>query len=373
MKKRLLVVGGFLLFTFVRATVPRDDVEARLAYLAERISHHDVPGLAPGHPFDGEWRVIGVSDAVVAATNLALRHPEQREARATQVSQWARYLMSDEARAYETRQWQSDPLQDLDGPNGHAGYLSHVVLALDAACLLGGERDEALHETLAATLARRLEDADSGLLESYPAETYVPDNAVVAAALAQYDACLGAQRFEPLLSRWEAKLRAKWLDPDTGVLVFAPGQPSRGSGAAWNSMYLALARPALAAEQSELMWKVFGDETLFGWLGGFREWPRGKTGEGDVDSGPLIAGISPSATGYALADAALRGRVETAAILRTAELVGFTFNGRYLASPLVGDAITLAARTMTPWHAFPRAGGEPPRAAVELLAAPRVP
>ncbi len=347
------------------ATRPDDD-EARLHYLAERIEHADF-GVAPGHPFDGEWTLTTLSMATVAATNLALRHPETRAERARQVSAWATKLTSEEVRAYDTKQWGTDAFTSLDRSEAHAGYLGHVVLALDAACLLGGVRDAALHEQLVNALARRISQSPSGLIETYPGETYVPDNLVVLAALVQFDACIGEPRHAELTARWIAQVKSQWLDPANGLLVFAPGQPARGSGAAWNSFYLPLIDEPFAAEQSELMWKTFGDTALGGWLHGIREWPIGEERWGDVDSGPLVMGVSPSATGFALADATLRARpAQQPGIRRTAELVGVSWNGRYLCAPLVGDAIVLAARTMTRWvseyppHARP--GGVTPPA-----------
>lgn len=352
MKKRLLwLVVSVVVFNVVRtsACAERDDDEARLAYLDARISRNELPGFAPAHPFDGEWTLGTLSMASVAATNLAMRHPETRPARAKQVSDWAARLASPEVRAYDTKQWGRDALTTLEGDDGHAGYLGHVLLAMDAACLLGGARDEALHEAVVEALARRIDSAPTGLIETYPRETYVPDNVVVVAGLVQFDACVGEPRHRALVARWLTTLRAQWLDPESGLLVFAPGQPARGSGAAWNSFYLPFIDEAFATEQSEAMWKTFGDDALFGWLRGVREWPRGTEGGGDVDSGPLVAGISPSATGFVLADATLRSRPERAGLLRTAELVGVSWSGRYLTSPLVGDAIVLAAKTRTTW------------------------
>lgn len=350
-----LALAALSLFTVLRvqARASGDDTLARYAYVAGRIERHQLPGLAPGHPFDGEWTLITLSSAAVTAMNLAVRHPDTRDERARDASDWARLLASPEVRAYDTKQWGRDALATLDSPDAHAGYLGHVVLAMDVACLLGGERDEPLHEALVASLARRMAAAERGLIETYPGEIYVPDNVVVMASLAQYDACTGVPRHRELISDWLGKLRAHWLDEANGVLVFAPGQRARGSGAAWNAFYLPLVDEAFAAEQSDRMWATFGDEALAGWLGGIREWPRGEAGGGDVDSGPLVFGISPSATGYALGDAVLRGRPEVASFLRNAELSGVTFGDRYLLSPLVGDVITLASRTMTKWPRRP--------------------
>lgn len=349
LRSAALFLAVFMLLTVIRvqACASRDDAEARYAYVAERIQRHQLPGLAPGHPFDGEWTLIALSEAVATSVHMSVRDPEHAELYARNASDWARLLASPEVRAYDTKQWGNDPLTTLNTLDAHVGYLGHVALAMDAACLLGGERDEQLHEDIVNALARRFAAAERGLLETYPAETYVPDNVVGMAAIAQYDVCIGTAKHRELIDAWLAKLKTHWLDD--GVLVFAPGQPARGSGAAWNSFYLPLIDEAFAADQSERMWKTFGDTAVAGWLGGIREWPVSVEREGDVDSGPLVFGISPSATGYALGDAVLRNRPIARSIIRNAELTGVTLGDRYVLSPLVGDAITLSSRTMTKW------------------------
>lgn len=354
MKRALLVALSVVLLSIIRvhACAATDDTVARYAYVAERIHRHQLPGLAPGHPFDGEWAVVTISSASMAALQLATTNPSQRSDYARDASDFARLLASPELRAYDTKQWGADA---FDSREGHAGYMGHLVLTMDVACLLGGERDEALHAQLADLLARRV---GAGLLETYPGETYVPDNVVVLAALAQYDACTGTPTHRPLITAWLSAAKRDWLDEENGLLTFAPGQRARGSGAAWNALYLPLVDEPFAAEQSEKLWTTFGDTAAGGWLGGIREWPRGTEGGEDVDSGPLVFGISPSATGYALSDAVLRDRPERDALLRTAELTGVTIGGRYLFSPLVGDAITLAARTATRWPTKPMSSNQ---------------
>lgn len=332
-----LLFSAFVLFNLVRieACARRDDSEERLAYLSARIAADDF-GIAPGHPFDGEWRLTTLSMSSMAAKQMALTHPETRAARAQQLSAWAAKITTRQVRDYDTQQWGNDA---LSGQGAHVGYLGHAVLALDAACLIGGERDQELHARMANLLASHFEHAESGLIETYPGEIYVPDNVVGMAAIAQYDACTGVPRHAALITRWLSTMKSQWMDD--GLLVFAPGQPARGSGAAWNSLYLPLIDEAFAAEQSDRMWARFGDAALGGWLRGVREGV-----EGDVDSGPLVMGVSPAATGFALGDATLRDRPERRGLLRTAELAGVSARGNYLLAPLVGDAIMLAARTM---------------------------
>ena len=76
-------------------------------------------------------------------------------------------------------------------------------------------------------------------------------------------------------------------------------------------------------------------------------------GQGDVDSGPLVFGTSPAATGFAMAAARSLGDAEwLGGLLSTAEWVGVVTPGprrHYLTAPLVGNAIVLAMMTSRPW------------------------
>ena len=86
-------------------------------------------------------------------------------------------------------------------------------------------------------------------------------------------------------------------------------------------------------------------------LVGVREFPRGQSGVGDVDSGPLLLGVSASASAVTLAAARAVGDAELAADLdREAELLGLPLRWagerRYALGLLpVGDAFLAWART----------------------------
>jgi hypothetical protein len=116
--------------------------------------------------------------------------------------------------------------------------------------------------------------------------------------------------------------------------------------------FLTFIDDAFAKAQFEALFRSFGTELPFGGYA-LREWPRGVDRPGDVDSGPLVFGLSPSGTGFALAGAAyVNDAQRLRAMLVSAEAVGTTLglsHRRYLLAPLVGDAITLATRTATPW------------------------
>ncbi len=328
-----------------------EDEAERLRYLGQRLEARTLPGLAPGPPFDGEWLLVEHSMTIAAATNLAFRTPAELEARRAEVARWLTAMTGDDVRAFDSAKWSEDPLASLAGPHGHVGYLGHLAWAMGASCLLGNPLHERADEVSAA-LARRFDDAPTALIETYPQETYVPDNLVAIAGLSLLDRCRTQPRHAATIARFLEVMQRDRLDPRTGVLVFAPGQLGRGSGAAWMAYFLTFIDEALARSQFEAVFREFGVELPLG-ASAIREWPRGVDRPGDVDSGPLVFGLSPSATGFALAGPAFtEDRARLRSLLVTAEAVGTSVGGserRYLFAPLVGDAITLATRTATPW------------------------
>jgi hypothetical protein len=114
--------------------------------------------------------------------------------------------------------------------------------------------------------------------------------------------------------------------------------------------------------QSQLLYESMRDElhaSLLG-FGAMREYPRGVQGRGDIDSGPVILGLSISSTGFALAASRAHEDEETFDTLwATTYLFGapvdrddarhFAFGG-----PL-GDAMMFALLTARPaeeWSAL---------------------
>lgn len=331
--------------------VRADDEEARLAYLASRLDERSLPGLAPGAPFDGEWLLVEHSFTIAAATNLAFQHLDQAPARRAEVKRWVDSMLKADVRAFDRSKWSEDALASLEGPHGHVGYLGHLSWALGASCLIGND-EHPLAQPVARALRRRFDASPTALIETYPAETYVPDNVVAIAGLSLLDHCRAESSSRQTIARFLDVMRRERLDPKTGVLVFAPGQLGRGSGAGWMAYFLTFIDEEFARTQGAALVREFGVELPFGGFA-IREWPRDVEGSGDVDSGPLLFGLSPSATGFALAGAAYFSNTQRLyALLVPSEVVGTSIGigqRRYLFAPLVGDAIVLATRTATPW------------------------
>src|SRR5262249_7513469 len=89
-------------------------------------------------------------------------------------------------------------------------------------------------------------------------------------------------------------------------------------------------------------------------LAALREYSRGYDGPADVDSGPVIFGLSTSGTGFIIAGARLsRDADYLQGLLNTTEVVGSTVGKagvrHYLLAPVVGEAILLAMKTACNW------------------------
>ena len=331
------------------------DLVARRDYLGAHIDGA-AKALAPKESqFAGEWSIVTLSMTAIAAANVGFEHSDTVPADVELVTRCVEAARRKESRAFDAARWGDDPIDAMDGPNAHTGYLGYLAMILEAHRLLGGHDAEitALETKVISALTTKLKNAPSGLLPTYPNETYVADNAVMIAALALADVGRANKPHAPLLKTTLATWRATLIDKATGVLVFSPAHPqARASGAALSAMMLWWADEAFAKEQAKAIAARFDDD-VFDFFGAVCEFD-GCKGEGDVDSGPLVRGASPSATGFAIALAKRSGDEKwLGRLLSTAEWagLGFSWSGkrRYVFAPLVGDAVVLAAKSARAW------------------------
>src|SRR5215813_8750692 len=99
----------------------------------------------------------------------------------------------------------------------------------------------------------------------------------------------------------------------------------------------------MAQEQYRLLRSKFAVKLPFG-LAALREYPRDYKGSADVDSGPVIFGLSTSGTGFMIAGARICMDADyLQGLLRSVEVVGSTVDAggarHYLFGPVVGEAI----------------------------------
>jgi hypothetical protein len=268
-------------------------------------------------------------------------------------------LLSKRIRAFDAKKWGEDALETLEtSEKGHAAYLGYMNIALGLHReLVPDSRFAGTHDRVSAALARRLASAPHGLLETYPRELYPVDNAAVLGSVLLHARVTGADHraaTAPILEHF----RHTWRDPASGLLFQSldphDGRPLDGPRASGT----ALAAVLLGHGEDRVSRGLYESarESCAGSLLGFgfiREYPDGASGPGDIDSGPLIFGISPSATGFLMAPARRFGdRAQFVALHRTAHLMGAPVareEGRgYVTGGPLGNAILLALFTTPP-------------------------
>jgi hypothetical protein len=124
----------------------------------------------------------------------------------------------------------------------------------------------------------------------------------------------------------------------------------RGSGTGLAAYFAGFADRSIAELLAEGLLRH--EATFFG-FGAIREYAVGHDGGGDVDSGPVLLGVSVAATGFALAPARAFGRREAfTRIYRTTDLFGLPVDGagraRFAAGGPIGNALLLAMLTSGP-------------------------
>jgi hypothetical protein len=308
--------------------------------------------------FAGEWALVTHQMIALGLAQVALAHPEDQGRLAPEITRAALKSFRVEMRGFGTRAWGEDAMASLDGPHGHA-YLSYAALAIGMARLLDPAfpRDVAArHDALVAAYERRLLASPTGLIETYPGEAYPTDCAAVAAAIAVHGRATGKDHSR-VLSQWAALVRKTQIDPASGLVVqrmdpwkgTAHDAP-RGSGTALGAYFAGFADRSVARD---LAGGLFRHESTLWGFGAIDEYAPGHAGHGDVDSGPVVLGVSVSATGFALAPARAHGyRGAFERLYRTTDLFGApeTSGGtlRFLSGGPIGNAMLLALLTSGP-------------------------
>jgi hypothetical protein len=292
----------------------------------------------------------------LAWADVGLRQPDGAPLRVQALNEARRALA-----ALDTPAGRAPFAAGLDPPYGvfYVGWTSRLrgaVLRLQSA----DERDPAdvtRFTADCAALARAFAASASPFLPAYPGQAWPVDSTVAVAALRLHDTIL-PPRYAATIQAWLAAAQAR-LDPATGLLPhrtdLATGQPlegARGSSLSVMMRFLPEIDPAWGAAQYTAFRRQF--VTTVAGLPGVREYPLGTEGAGDVDSGPLLAGVSLSASAVTLGAAFAQGDRELAdPLLHTGEVLGLPLawgeTKRYaLGQVPVGDAFLVWAKTALP-------------------------
>lgn len=243
-------------------------------------------------------------------------------------------------------------------PHGAFYHGWRLLLLVQQAKVTGdaGQLDQLSAE--ASQLLAALDAPGEPPLTSYPNAAWPCDLVVAMAAVHQADVLRPVPGLAAATERYLAGLD-DWRDPATGLIGHVFGldgsvSGARGSSQAIINSYLRDISPGHADAEWARYTELFVQPS-FG-LVGLREYPVGSSGGGDVDSGPLIGGVSLSASAVSLGAALRNGDLALANRLnRQAELLGVPLpwrgdaglNGRAFAFGImpVGDAFVADART----------------------------
>ena len=184
---------------------------------------------------------------------------------------------------------------------------------------------------------------------------WITDNFPSLSALSRYDRVLGCDTSQ-VRRKFVKSLKTHYLDPKTGLFCtyIDPGthrqlQGPRGISVMYGLHFLKDFEPDFAKKQYALARRHLIRSAFD--LAAVREFPEGSEQEGDVDSGPVMFGLGPSAGGFAIAAAVLMEDGETGAqMIDASTLAGLPsfYDGEleYATMPAVGQAVILFGKTL---------------------------
>ncbi|MFD7841401.1 hypothetical protein ACFV4K_00475 [Nocardia sp. NPDC059764] len=304
------------------------------------------------------WGLLAHQMTALGLAQISLDHPEWRARYAPVATRAAAKTLRPEMRSVFTVGWHGeDGVTVPDSPHGHA-YLSYPALALGMARLVDPAFPPDLaaqQDALVTAYERRLLASPTGLIDTFPGEAYPTDVAAVAAAIAVHGRATGVDH-SAVLAHWARQLRAVQIDPATGLVWQRMGSDGRAhdapraSGTGLAAYFAGFADRALARD---LATGLFREERSVLGFGAIHEYGGGSTGPGDIDSGPVVLGISVSATAFALAPARAFGNHDVfTRVFRTADLAGLPMRSgdrlRFTNAGAIGNALLLAFLTSGP-------------------------
>jgi hypothetical protein len=304
--------------------------------------------------FDGQSAVAIDQMTLLALGQILLEHPEKRAEYLPAMRAAADRLVDPATLRYAASVYGRHACQGMGPGQGHA-YAGYINMGLGMLRLVEPDTPHArLHDRLNADLQSRLFQAQDGLFETYPGETWPPDVAVVAGSIGLHARATGAD-VEKEMDTWAERFARCALDA-SGYLVqrvqsgtCKPSDAPRGSGTALASYAIGFAHRGLSRRLYQALVDR-GRVEIFGFTG-IREYAEGFHGSGDVNAGPIVFGASVGATGFALGAARMNGdRDLYERLYRSTDLAGIPVDmgGRgttFVAGGVLGNALLLAMLT----------------------------
>ncbi|MEI2717693.1 MAG: hypothetical protein V9E98_12020 [Candidatus Nanopelagicales bacterium] len=269
--------------------------------------------------FAGEWALVTHQMTALGLAQLCLAHPEWKERYVPMLSRAAQKSFLPEmrdasagVRGMGKMRWRVCR-ERTDTPTSatlHSLWEWLGVVSIPNFPKSIADR----HDALIAAYERRLLASATGLIETYPGEAYPTDVAAVAAAIAVHGRVTG-ENHHRVLAHWAERVKRVQIDAASGLVIQRMGARSgkphdapRGSGTGLAAYFAGFADRRTAQLLADGLFKH--ESTFFG-FGAIREYASGHHGFGDIDSGPVIFGVSVSATGFALAPARAFGKEDS--------------------------------------------------------------
>ncbi len=219
-------------------------------------------------------------------------------------------------------------LEDMTDYAGHATYLGQYGMALGFYRLIGGDnRYDSARRRINEALDRALVQAKGQPLRSYPTLTWTFDTIPALVSLHAEDLIDGGNRTGPLLQAHVKWLRDRATDRQLNLPFSRIDERTGRSLAPPRGCDLSLRISLLAQIDAGEAKRLYAEYVRSFWsdqglVRGFREWPPGHNAPGDVDSGPILAGIGMSASGLGISAARAGGDDQRAEMLAV-QVLGF--------------------------------------------------
>ncbi|MDO5498924.1 MAG: hypothetical protein Q4F67_04485 [Propionibacteriaceae bacterium] len=294
------LAGAAHLAAVLRPTSP-DRLTAQVAFLDQAIADGAGERMQELFP-EGEFFTVGLT--ALAAGNRALTTRDTAE------TQQATERLDRAIAALErpTARARFGQIPELDHGTFHRGWL--LLLKVTRAELTNVSTPDLQDE--ADAIAQALTTDLTGVPPSYSGQRWPCDAVVAMGAVQRAHQLAGRQTYQ--LSDWLIRIEAL-RDPATGLLphqINPDGSAISGPrGSSQSIIHIFWPELSPTAPRD---WARFRDLFVVREAGliGVREHPLGSTGDGDIDSGPLVLGVSLSATAVTLGAARANGDLELA-------------------------------------------------------------
>jgi hypothetical protein len=214
---------------------------------------------------------------------------------------------------------------------GWRNYLLSKILFVDSNC----KNNDALKIIFKAqcdTIVDALQKSNSPYLESYHAQCWPADMCVAMASVSNHEKIF-TPKYKPFIKKWLGDIKAK-LDKNTTLIPhkvdYETGNTIEGARGCSISLILRLMTEIdtnFANEQYQKYMQHFAT-TTFG-LPSIREYPKGQSGFGDVDSGPVIFGVGFAGTIVSIGTHAVFEQSEIANYqYQVVQAFGFSFKNK---------------------------------------------